>query len=107
VARPVLVQLRGDVLTTNERQVTILETDNFGKLAYIEVGAMCVGKIVQSHQAADFAPGDEKGYFLFGGSTVIVLGEPGRWQPEPDLVAQTANRRETLIRLGAPVGRVV
>jgi phosphatidylserine decarboxylase len=104
---PLALAARSDVLATNERQVTILETNNFGKLAYIEVGAMCVGKIVQSHHAADFARGDEKGYFLFGGSTVIVLGEPGRWQPDPDLVAQTANRRETLVRLGAPVGRVV
>jgi hypothetical protein len=52
-------------------------------------------------------PGASVGYFLFGGSTVIVLGEPGRWQPEPELVTQTANRRETLTRLGAPVGPVV
>ena len=54
-----------------------------------------------------FSRGDEKGYFLFGGSTVIVLGEPGKWVPADDLLEQTACRRETLVRLGDCVARAV
>jgi len=100
---PVALKAKSDVLATNERHISILETANFGKLAYIEVGAMCVGKIVQSHEGASFERGDEKGYFLFGGSTVVVLGEPGRWKPDAEILRQTEQKRETLIRLGEPV----
>ena len=100
---PMALQAKSDVLCTNERHVTILETRNFGKLAYIEVGAMCVGRIVQSHEGSDFKRGEEKGYFLFGGSTVIVLGQAGKWKPEDDLLRQTAARRETLVQLGQAI----
>lgn len=101
---PVALRFRGDILATNERQVTLLETAQFGKLAYVEVGAMMVGKIVQTDPARrEFRRGDEKGYFLFGGSTVVVFGEPGRWKPDSDILQQTALRRETYIKLGTGI----
>jgi phosphatidylserine decarboxylase len=101
---PVALRYKGDILVTNERQVSLLETRNFGKLAYIEIGALCVGRIVQTHPTDEpFKRGDEKGYFLFGGSSVAVLGEPGAWKPDQDLLEQTAMRRETLVRLGERV----
>ena len=97
---PVALKYKEEIFITNERQVSILETANFGKLAYIEVGALCVGKIVQTHSCQEFSRGDEKGYFLFGGSTVILLGEAGAWKPDLDLLEQTSKGRETLVRLG-------
>jgi phosphatidylserine decarboxylase len=97
---PLALRAKGDILTTNERRVTILSTENFGKIAYVEVGAICVGKIVEVHQGEHFQRGEEKGYFLFGGSTVIILGEPGRWKPSTDIVEQSANGIETYIQLG-------
>lgn len=100
---PLALKVKPDIFITNERSVSILDTANFGKLAYIEVGAMCVGKIVQSHRALDFKRGDEKGYFLFGGSTVIVLGEPGIWAPSSDIIENTQNGIEVLINLGQEV----
>ena len=79
----------------------MLRTSNFGTLAYVEVGAMNVGKIVQTHEQGEpFRRGDEKGYFCFGASTIILFGEPDRWRPSDDLLEQTAQRRETLVRLG-------
>lgn len=103
---PLALAFKPDILMTNERQVSILQTRNFGKLAYVEVGATCVGKIVQTH-AADhpFGRGDEKGYFLFGGSTVVVMGEPGTWKPDDDLLEHTRNGRETWIKLGQGIAR--
>ncbi|MGZ3712052.1 MAG: phosphatidylserine decarboxylase, partial [Bdellovibrionota bacterium] len=86
----------------NERHISILETDNFGALAYVEVGALCVGRIVQSH-TGPFSRGQEKGYFLFGGSTVILYGEPGKWTISEDLLRHTADGFETLVELGSPV----
>lgn len=98
---PLALQFKPDILITNERHVTILNTEHFGKLAYVEVGATMVGKIVQTYTpGARFARGDEKGYFLFGGSTVVLIGEPGAWVPDADLLAQSRQGRETLLRLG-------
>jgi phosphatidylserine decarboxylase len=98
---PVALQYKSDILMTNERQVSILETKNFGKLAYVEVGALLVGKIKQTHpQDQEFRRGGEKGYFEFGGSTVLLFGEPGRWKPDADILDQSRNGRETLVRLG-------
>lgn len=102
---PIALKEYADIFATNERQVTILETENFGKLAYVEVGAICVGKIVQSGSLEEFKRGDEKGYFLFGGSTVIVLGEKGRWTPEADMLEFTQKGIETYLHLGEPVAR--
>ncbi len=101
---PIALNARPKALFTNERQVTILDTDHFGKLAYIEVGALMVGKIVESHQSETFARGDEKGFFLFGGSTVILLAQPGRLKVDSDLLEKSAEGIETLVELGRPIG---
>ncbi len=98
---PMALSFKEDIFIKNERRVSILETKNFGTMAYIEVGATCVGKIVQSHdEDIEFIRGQEKGYFLFGGSTVIILGEKGRWAPSSDILNNTQNGIETYIRLG-------
>lgn len=101
---PLALKVRSDIMIKNERRVAILETKNFKKLAYIEVGATCVGKIVQSHdERKAFQRGDEKGYFLFGGSTVILLGEPGSWHPSEDIMTNTNRGIETLVQLGEEI----
>ncbi|MBT6325189.1 MAG: phosphatidylserine decarboxylase [Bdellovibrionales bacterium] len=100
---PVALKNKADIFLKNERHVSILETKNFGLIAYVEVGAMCVGKIIQSYDDNYFNRGDEKGYFLFGGSTVIVLGQQGLWSPSKDIVDNTNNGLETLIKLGDSV----
>jgi phosphatidylserine decarboxylase len=103
---PLALKSNPEIFIQNERHVTILDTVNFGKLAYIEVGAICVGKIVQTKNISagvEFFKGEEKGYFLFGGSTVIVLGEKGKWIPSQDICSNTQNGIETYLHLGTPV----
>ncbi len=105
---PVALKAKQDILITNERHVTIIETKNFDKLAYIEVGAICVGKIVQSQKLVKgdtFKRGQEKGYFLFGGSTVIVIGEKGKWTPSADILEYTKKGIETYLHLGMSVAK--
>lgn len=103
---PAALERKPNLFLSNERQVTLLKTDHFGLLAYVEVGALCVGRIVQTHPfERPFARGEEKGYFLFGGSTVIVYGEPGAWKPEADILENTLRAREVLVELGQPVAR--
>lgn len=98
---------RADIFMINERQVSILETEQFGRLAYVEVGATCVGRIVQTHHGESFTRGEEKGMFLFGGSTVIVIGEQGRWQFDDDLIERTRNGLETYLKMGARLAESV
>lgn len=104
---PIALRKKGDIFFTNERQITVIETENFGKIAYVEVGAVCVGKIVQTHKDKNFKRGDEKGHFLFGGSTVIIFGEKGKWAPSVDILEYTGKGFETYVRLGEPVGEVL
>ena len=101
---PWALAFRDDIFMINEREVTILDTEEFGKLAYIEVGATCVGKIKQTHTAETFERGDEKGMFLFGGSTVIVIGERGRWNINERILDYTRNGVETYLKMGQALG---
>lgn len=104
---PLALKFKSDIFHKNERMVSILETPDFGKLAYIEVGATMVGKIVQTHDISQsFQKGQEKGYFLFGASTVIVMGQRGRWRPSRDITLNTAQKLETYVHLGDEVARL-
>jgi len=102
---PVALKKKNDIFLKNERHVTILETKNFGRIAYVEVGAMMVGKIVQTHENKSFTRGEEKGYFLFGGSTVIVLGQKGAWEPSKDIQEWTSKGSEVFLKLGSSVAK--
>jgi phosphatidylserine decarboxylase len=107
---PVVFKSVPEVFFANEREIAILETENFGSVAMIEVGALGVGKIVQSaysNRSAlpyKFDKGQEKGYFLFGGSTVIWLIEKGKLTLSPDLIEYSAQGIETWLPLGSPLG---
>jgi hypothetical protein len=82
-------------------RLNILETANFGRLAFTEIGALSVGRIVQSHPLnSPFRRGDRKSVFRFGGSAVVVFGHPGRWRPSEDILDQTQQGVECLVRLG-------
>jgi phosphatidylserine decarboxylase len=95
-----------DILFRNERSIQILHTAHFGRLAFVEIGALTVGRVVQTH-AVDrpFKRGEEKSCFAFGGSAIIVFGAPGAWAPADDILTHTEQGIETLLRLGQEVAR--
>lgn len=95
------------ILDTNQRDLTFIESPTFGRVAYLEIGAMCVGSIVQTYTPGEVKAGDEKGYFQFGGSTVILVFEPGRIQVDEDLIANTRKGIETFVRMGEGLGSAV
>jgi phosphatidylserine decarboxylase len=98
------LQDKDDILFRNERRLNILETRNFGRLAFVEVGALSVGRIVQVHPLdAPFRRGEEKSVFRFGGSAIVVFGEAGAWRPAGDLLSHTQEGVETLVRLGETI----
>ena len=107
---PVALEIDPEILFKNERQVAILQNSVFGKVAMIEVGALGVGKIVQTAYGENpsfpvkFDKGQEKGYFLFGGSTVIWILPPGMLQLDADVVQNSAQGIEIWVPLGDRLG---
>jgi phosphatidylserine decarboxylase len=92
-------------LFTNRRMLTAIDTINLGRVLFLEIGATCVGSIVQTYEPGKFIEkGDEKGYFEFGGSCVMTLFEPGKIKLAEDLVTQTSLGYELYARMGDRMG---
>jgi phosphatidylserine decarboxylase len=90
----------------NHRIVTLFETDHFGQVAIIEVGAFTIGSIQQRYQPGiRVKKGDHKGYFEFGGSIVVLLFPKGAIRFDDDLCSNTLSGHETYVRLGESIGR--
>ncbi len=95
---------RYPVYHRNTREYTVLHTDHFGEVIQMEVGALMVGRICNHRNILAFARGDEKGYFEFGGSTVILIFRKGAVTPDPEFFRNTAKRLETVVRQGEWIG---
>ena len=93
------------VFVENCREYTVLHTDNFGDAVQIEVGAMLVGKIDNYHEEHEFKRGEEKGRFLYGGSTVIVLLEKG--VADVDSRFDLGSGKEFPVVLGERIGTAI
>jgi phosphatidylserine decarboxylase len=103
---PVALNAVHGVMAKNYRELTLLHTENFGPVAHIEVGALFVGKIVQRKQGAyAFLRGQEKGWFEFGGSTIIQLFKKNTVIPDADILEQSGKGIETLVKMGERVGK--
>ncbi|MCA9112077.1 MAG: phosphatidylserine decarboxylase, partial [Planctomycetaceae bacterium] len=93
------------ILATNKRVLTKLTTELCGTVLVMEIGATCVGGICQTYQpGAAVSKGDEKGYFRFGGSSTIMIFEPGRIAFDADLIEQSRQHRELYAHMGDAMG---
>jgi phosphatidylserine decarboxylase len=92
------------VFIQNSREYTVLETEHFGAVTQVEVGALLVGRIQNHHGPGPFQKGQEKGLFLFGGSTILLLLEPHRVALLPELLTQCQGGREIPVRQGQTLG---
>jgi len=105
---PIALKKRIKILSENKRVITEIDSDQFGTVLYVEVGATAVGTIRQTFQPqTKVAKGQEKGYFEFGGSCLVLLFEKGRIEFDADLVENTRNGYETLGRFGESMGRTL
>ena len=82
-----------------------MKTKHFGDALQMEVGALMVGKIVNHDGAGSMRRGIEKGYFQFGGSTIILLLEKDKVEIREELLERTKNQCETKIRQGEMIGK--
>ena len=101
--RPIAFR-RYPVFSENAREYAVLETENFGTVVQMEVGALFVGRIV-NHPLNAFVRGQEKGKFEFGGSTVILLLQKGAAEIDEELLRNTREGKESIVRLGQPIGK--
>ena len=90
----------------NAREYSILHSAAFGDVLMMEVGALLVGRIVNHHQAASVRRGEEKGYFQFGGSTVVLLVEKNRVQIDEEILRNSDAQLETVVKMGECIGWV-
>jgi phosphatidylserine decarboxylase len=105
---PIALRQRPTILWENKRYVTRITETTCGEVLQLEIGATCVGAVHQTYAAnRPVLKGDEKGYFLFGGSCTITLFEPERVRFDADLVEQSAQRREVYAWMGAGAGSLV
>lgn len=104
---PLALRNNIDILATNKRTLTELATETCGTVLLMEIGATCVGGIRQTYEPGVHVPkGAEKGYFRFGGSSTIVIFEPGRVVFDADLVEQSSQQRELYARMGDSMGTI-
>lgn len=102
--RPVALE-KEPVFTENCREYTVVESEHFGRAVQAEIGAMLVGRIV-NHEPGPGAVrrGEEKGFFEYGGSTVLLLLGEGAAQIREDILRASKDGRETPVRLGERIG---
>ncbi len=92
------------VYEENQREYEQLETKNFGKIIQMEVGALMVGRIV-NHKVKTFKRGEEKGYFLFGGSTIVIIVKDGVLTIDKDILNNSKNNIETKVKQGNRIAK--
>ena len=102
---PIALRQNLGYMWENKRTCTVLDTPDLGKVLILEIGATCVGSILQTYQANQaIAKGDEKGYFAFGGSSTITIFQPAKIQLSSDLLEHSANCQELYARMGDTMG---
>ncbi len=95
------------VYKENTRKYCLIKTKEFGTVLMMEVGAMMVGRITNHKETpGNVEVGEEKGYFEFGGSTIILLTQKGAVLPRKNILYRSARGEETCIRQGEKIGKV-
>ncbi len=92
------------VFHTNSREYTVLHTKNFDDIVMVEVGALMVGRITNNKNIKSFKKGDEKGYFEFGGSTIILFVKENKILIDEDILLNSTLEKETIVSCGEKIG---
>jgi len=101
---PLALRKMTEIFCLNKREYTVISNPLFGDVVMAEVGATMVGSIVQTYTGNFVKKGEEKGYFKFGGSTVVLLFEKNKIRIDEDLLINTAKGYETTVKMGERIG---
>lgn len=103
---PTALQRIPKLYCQNKREWSIFKSDNFGDIIHVEVGATCVGTIIQTYKPGErVSKGDEKGYFRFGGSTTILFFKKDTVNIDEDILVQSDLGFETKVIMGETIGK--
>ena len=100
---PLALRKKAEIFWLNKREYGVIQTPLFGNVVMVEVGAKMVGSMIQTYSGTTVKKGQEKGYFKFGGSTVVLLFEKDQIKIDADLLTNTANSLETTIKMGEQI----
>ncbi|MCY6372704.1 phosphatidylserine decarboxylase [Clostridium ganghwense] len=102
---PIALEKIPKLFCENKREYSIFHSENFGDVIFVDVGATCVGSIIQTYAPCKkVKKGDEKGYFKFGGSTTILFFEKDKIKIDSDIIEQTNTGFETKVCMGEKIG---
>lgn len=102
---PIALKKSIEIFMENKREYCIVENKNIGKAVVSEIGATMVGSIIQTYgEKQEIKKGEEKGYFKFGGSSVMILFQKDRIKFDEDLINNTKAGYETYIKMGEGIG---
>ena len=105
---PTALERIPELFCKNKREWSIFHSKNFGDILHIEVGATCVGSIIQTYTPRrNVKKGDEKGYFKFGGSTTILFFQKDKVIIDRDIIAETNKGYESKIVIGEKIGEKI
>lgn len=94
-------------LHENERHLIILKTREFGDVLFVTVGAMLVGKIIETYTPNQlYSKSAEMGYFAFGGSSIVMIFKKGIVCPNDLLLEHSKQDIETAVKMGQKVASV-
>lgn len=102
---PIALEKVPKLFCQNKREWSIFHSENFGELLHVEVGATCVGTIIQTYTPdKKVLKGSEKGYFKFGGSTTIIFIKENKVIIDEDIIEQTKLGYESKVLMGEKIG---
>jgi phosphatidylserine decarboxylase len=81
------------VFVQNSRKYVSIKNDSLGDVIQMEVGALLVGKVSNhpAHKNMEVTTALEKGYFEYGGSSIVVLTKANAELPEKLLSRESIN----------------
>ncbi len=95
------------VFVQNSREYQVIDTEMFGTIVQMEIGALMVGKISNNRKYIDNSvvwAGDEKGYFEFGGSTIVILLQKDAVEFSDSIKKKIASKEEFAVKIGECIG---
>ncbi len=98
---PIAMNQNIKIYSQNRRVYSNIKSERYGDVLMAEIGAALVGSIIQTHEPdTQVTKGEEKGYFAYGGSTIVLLFERDKVTIDSDLLENTKNHLETEVKMG-------
>lgn len=102
---PIAMKKSLEIFMKNKRSITLIEGEKYNRYLFAEIGATMVGTIVNTTKEKELVlKGEEKGYFKFGGSSVMIIFKKGIVNFDKDILENTKNGYETSVEMGEGIG---